>query len=334
MAPSVKHLGNNSTLKILCAVEQEKILGIAPLRKTRRQILGTNFGYEAIEPLTYRHSDYTGIITTKRKSECIKLFLNHLYSQKDWDIMYLNDIPDSSSALKQLLNVHTQIPDFTIKKGMKCFYIKIPKSTEELWNGLSANFRASLRKSMRRLQRDIGDIDLVEYEKIMNLEQAMKLFFDMHQKRLNYLGKAGAFKTQIFRDIYMDLAKLMDEKNWLRLYFLTVNNKPVSTAFTYEYGSRIFGQLVGFYPEFSKYGVGNITIFKLLEECISKRIKELDFLQGDDKYKSKWTKNYRNTVDITFVNKKKSSKIINFALNNVNNFPFINKILDRAVQMQ
>lgn len=61
MAPSVNLLEKKSSLKILCATEGNKLVGIAPFRKTRKSLNG-HFGYGVIEPLTNGETDYTGVI--------------------------------------------------------------------------------------------------------------------------------------------------------------------------------------------------------------------------------------------------------------------------------
>ena len=81
MAPSVNSMKKEHSLKILCASEGNKIVGIAPFRKTRRSLSG-NFGYSIIEPLTNGNTDYAGIIIAEKKKECLSQFLEYLFNQR------------------------------------------------------------------------------------------------------------------------------------------------------------------------------------------------------------------------------------------------------------
>ena len=327
MAPSVKHLADNKTLKVLCAKEGNKILGIAPLRKSRRRIF-THFGYDAIEPLAYGHSDYTGIILSDHKAECMQSFLTYLFDQKNWDIMYLNDIPQSSSLINLLKN-RDVIQNFSVEKGVICPYLTLPGSTEELLKNLSESFRINLQRYMRKLQRDRGKVNLIEYHETMTLDKAMQIFFRIHQLRWTAKGESGAFKDQAFRNLFMDSAKLLAEKDWLRLYFLTVDNKPAATMFALEYNKKMYYNISGFNPSYSAYGVGNLLILKILEECITKGIEEFDFMQGDEPYKFKWTKKYRTNFNFTFINNKQSARCMEVILNSMNSSPHAVKILSK-----
>jgi CelD/BcsL family acetyltransferase involved in cellulose biosynthesis len=74
------------------------------------------------------------------------------------------------------------------------------------------------------------------------------------------------------------------------------------------------GHLCGFDPNYSKYSVGNLLLWKVLEECVEKGISEYDFMQGNESYKFNWTDKQRQNMNVRFVNKKISSKLISLAI--------------------
>lgn len=317
MAPSVMYLSKNQTLRTLYATDGNKILAIAPLRKSRRSFNGL-FSYNVIEPLASGNTDYTGIILSEHETECLQMFLKHLFKQKDWDFIYLHDIPETSTLLNLFKKNHDQFPNFTVQEGIICPYLTLPDSTEELLSGLSARFRKNLRRSLRKLEHDQGKVELKEYQKLGSLEETMQILFDVHQKRWETLGEPGAFKTQWFRDMFLASAKLFAEKDWLRLYFLTADDKPTATLLAFEYNQKMYANIYGFNPIYSAYGVGNLTTMKVLERCIEKKIKEFDFMQGDEPYKFRWTTKYRRNFNIQFVNNKPTSKLIRLGIQAVN----------------
>ena len=52
------------------------------------------------------------------------------------------------------------------------------------------------------------------------------------------------------REITMQTIKFFAERDWLRLHFLTVNNRPVATSLDLEYGGKMYGHLCGFDPDY------------------------------------------------------------------------------------
>ena len=309
MAPSVNQLKKECTIKILCATEGNELVGIAPFRKTRKNLKG-NLGYSFIEPLTNGDTDYAGLIMAKQETNCIHQFLQYLYNQKDWDFMVLPDLPQASLTLELLKHTPKDLPKFKVEKGIICPYLKIPNSKEKLLANLSVKHQKNLQRRLRKLKKEHGKVELKQYYELGSFEQTMEIFFELHQKRWILKNKPGRFDNQKARDITLQTAKYFAEKGWLRLYFLTVNNKPVAAELNLEYNKKMYGHLGGFDPDYSNYSVGHLLTLKVLEECVEKGISEYDFMQGDEPYKFDWTSKYRQNMNVFCVNKKLSSMMI------------------------
>jgi CelD/BcsL family acetyltransferase involved in cellulose biosynthesis len=326
MVNSVKYLEKGRRLRILCIEDRGKIIAIAPLAQSRYS-LGGWLGYEVIEPLAYWHNDYNGLILAERAQECLSLFLNYLYEQNDWDFIYLYHIPETSMIFDILPKVKREFR-FETRKGAICPYLTVPDSMSLLMNGLSAKFRKNLRRSLKRLEQDYGRVELKEYNELGSLEETMQVFFNLHQKRWIGKGKVGAFADREKREVSLNSARLLAEKNWLALYFLTVNDKPIAAQYCFEYYQKTHYGLGGFDPAFSSYSIGNLMIMKVLERCIEKKIKEYDFMRGDESYKFTWSKEYRRNLNTKFVSNKLSSRLYDLGINTMKRAK-LTRVLDR-----
>ena len=309
MAASVMFFNKHQKLRILYVTDNNNIIGIAPLRQSQITLRGP-FGYSVLEPIAYGNTDYSSFILSKKTHKCLQIIFTYLYSKNDWNYLYINDVPEKSTLLDLLLKNRTLFPRFKVEKGIRCPYITIPSTMEELFQNLSANFRKNLRKSLRKLEKYHGKVELKNYYEIGSLEDTIKIFFNLHQKRWISKGDSGNFSSQEQRDIYLSTAKLLAKKNWFALYFLTVNNKPIAAKYCLKYKQVIYGNLAGLDPSYSTYSVGNLLMFKILERCIENKTKEYDFMQGEESYKYKWTKNYCRTYNLEFVNSTFNSQLI------------------------
>jgi CelD/BcsL family acetyltransferase involved in cellulose biosynthesis len=312
MAPSVNHLERENSLKILCATEGNQLVGIAPFRMTQRGLKG-HLGYRIIEPLTNGETDYNGIILAGQEDECLNRFLTHLFTQKDWDFIYFQDLPQTSQTL-ELIKKARNIPKCKIQKGIICPYINIPDSKEKLLATLSTRFQRNLRHSLHKLELEQGKVELKQYHELGSLEQTIEILFELHQKRWALKGKPGRFSNPTSCDITLQTAKYFADKGWLKFYFLTLKNKPIAVELDLVYGGKMYGHLKGFDPKYSKYSVGNLLTMKILEDCIKEGISEYDFMQGDEAYKFEWTNKYRQNTNIKWVNQKISSNLIDVFL--------------------
>jgi hypothetical protein len=306
---SVKNLQKNQKLKILYITSDDRIIAIAPLKSSHYNLRFV--GYDAIEPLDYGvATDYTGFILSEREHECLQIFLTYLYYQNDWNFLSINDIPETSTFIRLVTQKNNWGFKFSIEKGEKCPYITLPDSIDKFLNNLKPHRRKVLRWCLRSLERDHRKVELKEYHEIGSLEHTMNLFFELHQKRWIPRGKPGAFSSDKMRTIFLDRARLFAPKDWLGLYFLTVNDKPVAASYSLKYNKKLHLCLTGFDPEYYKYSVSNLLLIKIVEECIKQGFTEFDFMKGDELYKSKWTKEYRYNFNVRLVNRRLSSQII------------------------
>jgi CelD/BcsL family acetyltransferase involved in cellulose biosynthesis len=312
MAPSVNQLEEANALKILCATEGNELVGIAPFRISRRGLKGL-LGYGVIEPLTNGETDYTGIILSEQEDQCLYRFLTHLFSQRDWDFIYLPDLAEASQTL-EIMKKAKDIPKFKLKKGIICPYIALPDTKEKLLARLSTKFKRNLRYSLNKLEKEHGKVELKHYYELGSFEETMEVFFRLHQERWESKGKPGRFANQKSRDITLQTAKYFAEKGWLRMYFLTVNDKPVAVELNLTYQKKMYCHLKGFDPTYFKYSVGHLLTSKILEECIEGGFSEYDFMQGEEAYKFDWTTKYRQSSNLKWVNNKLSSNIVDLCL--------------------
>lgn len=84
------------------------------------------------------------------------------------------------------------------------------------------------KASIKRLR-----VEFVRYDKIGTVEEAMTIFFELHQKRQMAKGNSGVFSDGDKKSVHTDVANAFAEKGWLGLFFLTFNGQPVSAVYSY-----------------------------------------------------------------------------------------------------
>jgi len=292
-----KHYGKEKKLMILLAEDGEKIVAIAPLMYSIYRLLG--FKLRKIEFFA-EHTDYCNFILAEKKAESLKLFLKYL-DKLSWDCLELREIPENAESITILRKIRgkTQIQNETVSS--KCPYIPLSVSWDGFVKELSGNMRRNLRRRMRRLEEKYK-VEFKKQNEIDSLQQDMKTFFYLHQRRWQSKGREGSFVADPkFQDFLLDVSECFAEKRWLNLYFLTANNEPISAALCFEYSKTLYYYHPGFDPAYSKYGVGNLLIMHLLQDSIQKGIEKFDFLKGDESYKRDWTPLSRNNLEVRYV---------------------------------
>jgi CelD/BcsL family acetyltransferase involved in cellulose biosynthesis len=296
-----KHFGKGRELLVLAAEEEGKTLAIAPFMLSKYPVM--KFGHiSKIEFLGAPQSDYSNFIFIERENECLRSFINYLESEvSGWDVIELKELPESQLT-KHL--VDSILDDHSIRLHKKtavcniCPYIPLPSSSEIFVNNLSHSQRYNLNRSMKKLARSFA-VDFKDYADLgFSIVDAMNLFFRLHEMRWNGKGQSGVLAESDVQAFHLDIAKCFAEKSWLALYFLTLNNQPVSAHYGFEYGKKMYWYLSGFNTEYTSYSIGNIGMKLLIEKCINSGFSEFDLLRGEEAYKSHWTSAYRKNFEI------------------------------------
>jgi len=294
-----KHFGKNRKLRVLVAVDDGKVVGIAPFMLSRYRFL--RFGkLSRIEFIGFPHADYNNFILLEKDVELLRLFLDMLFEFSDWDLLDLRDIREGTASAEILsTSIDGRKSKLKLVNGTLCPYINLPHSVEAFMDRLSHNMQRNLRKRMRKLQENY-QVDFKTHRDFSSVDEAMETFFRLHQKRWRAKGKQGAFMSEDFRNFHLDVAKIFDEKGWLDLQFLTVDDEPVAAAYTFDYNLKKYGYLTGFDPEFGRFGVGNLLRLHLVEDCIRKGFREYDLTRDFEPYKADWATGVRRNLVARF----------------------------------
>jgi CelD/BcsL family acetyltransferase involved in cellulose biosynthesis len=298
-----KHFGEGKKLVILLVEDEKEILAIAPFVYSEHSFLGVG-NLKKISFVGSPESDYNSFILKEKKVKSVELIFDYLNKHIDWDYLELEDIPENSATMDLLRSTHLkkQYKHWEERQSTLCPFLTLPNSMDVLMEGLSKNMRQNLRRYSRKLEREYR-VELKNYDEIGSLEEAMETFFQLHQKRWESRGDLGAFNKPLFRNFHIDIAKCFAEKGWLRLYFLTVNDKPISTHYSFEYNQKVYYYLGGWDPEYSRYMVGSLFMMYDIEKCIQRGLKEYDMMRGIEPYKTRWTTKARKNITVSFVRK-------------------------------
>lgn len=310
-----KHFGKERRLRVLIIENENKIMAIAPLMRSEYSFLHLGKLHK-IEFIGTPHSDYNNFLLIEKETEYVKLFLNHLRKFDDWNLLELRDVCQGSMSANVFQNMSkSRSLRLNMMADTLCPYISLPTTKGEFLSRLSPNMCRNLRKRMRRLDKD-HKLGFKTQHNFSSLEEAMETFFELHQKRWSSKGKPGAFASRVFRDFHLSLARIFDEKGWLALHFLTVDDTPVAAIYSFEYNNKKYGYLTGFEPDFQQYSVGNLLKKHVIEECIGKGLREYDLTRGSESYKADWATGVRKNWVVRSVHKGLFARAYKWAYQN------------------
>ena len=309
------YFGKGRELKLFAAESQGPVSLVVPVMYSKCKVFGSKRC--RAEFVASGDSDYQGFLVTdfqKAARTVNHLIENIMEDSNDTDCITFGDVPEGSVTAKLLEGIHEKGFGASRSITSSCPYVPLPNNYELYSQTLGSNMRRNLKIWEKQALKDYR-VEFVKYAEIGNVKEAMKIFFDLHQKRQMAKGNCGIFSDNVQRNFHTDVAKAFAEKGWLGLFFLTFNDKPVSTVYSYEYNGKLYAYLCGFDPEYARYRPGHLAFKNLIKYGIGKKLRELDFLRGNEEYKSRWRAMVRNNLEFRIPKRGLKSKFYNWTAN-------------------
>jgi hypothetical protein len=150
--------------------------------------------------------------------------------------------------------------------------------------------------NIRRRQKKLEHCFNIRFELYHNSEMDKNLYLSlMAAFKLLLIKKFKAKKEfylftsdEIWR-FYKELFYKMIIEGEASLFVVYNENKPISFYLSYHFESYVMGVIPVFDLDYSKFGLGSITIKKMFELLYKNGVKKYDFYKGDYGYKKEWT---------------------------------------------
>lgn len=150
------------------------------------------------------------------------------------------------------------------------------------------NFRTSLRRRLKGLEACFnvqyrmyyGHIGLKEYEFLMQSLHTMLIRrFEQRNDENEALNRWNDYYGSTFS---------MINKQKASLYVIYDDLRPIQISLSYHHDKIMFLAIPSYDIDYAKFGLGNLSIAKLLEWCIENNYVMLDMGYGAFDYKVKW----------------------------------------------
>lgn len=282
-------LKDDESMLLACVVEGDSLLAILPLMKRNGEgwhSLSNNF--TSLFSLLLADNNQQEILT------CLVQGLSHLpfeslrlypVAENDRDMNHLQQVMESSG--------------FFCHRNFRFYnwiYRVQGQSFEDYMTARPARLRNTIARKHRKLEREHGyDIRLFTGN---GLQQAVADY--------NAVYKASWKGGEYFGGFVGSLVVSLSEPGWLRLAILYIAGEPAAAQIWFvAHGKASIFRLV--YDEAWKaYSPGSILTAYLMEHVIdTDKVKEIDFLTGNEHYKQDWMSERRDRWALVCLNRRK-----------------------------
>lgn len=289
-----RHLSGARRLHLILVREAGELIAIAPLcvrpPRIRRLI-----PFRVVEFLGTGSigSDYLDVIVRDgREPEAIGALADRLAAERF--VLDLAQVDRRSSLAARVGERLTARGWTRIERlGDVCPFIPLAGRTWETYlAALHGKHRSNFTRRHRALE-ERPDTRLALVTSETERGPALRAMIGLHRQRWQHRGGSDALHTSELLAFHDEFTKLALARDWLRLFILHVAGKPVAALYGFRYRDKFLFYQTGFDPEYSRQGVGQVTVGRVIKHAFEEGLGEFDFLHGDESYKFDWTKTVR-----------------------------------------
>jgi len=268
---------------------------IAPLMLTKKTV------FRILQFIGTGLSDYLDFFGDESISNSIPEIFSRLNSEKGWDLIFLSDILSDGGNLQALMDA-AKITGWKVDSRLYTVspYLPVEGGWQEFLYSKSSNFRYTLKRREKRLQKDGLKLDIRFISSDMLDQQIIN---DMAIIEANsWKSEAGTTKMQNDSDIafYRDFLQGFAQNNWLNIWMGYLNDKPVAYLINFDYDNKIWFYNGAYDNTANQYSIGSILTHYAVKDAFMRNKREYDFLRGEESYKSHWASKNRESYQIVF----------------------------------
>ncbi|WNH12217.1 GNAT family N-acetyltransferase [Thalassobellus suaedae] len=225
---------------------------------------------------------------TLNKVSIVNLFPNYFYA---------NHLQEKKNIKKSI--VQTKLNGYAVKLED---FLNIDSY---LKSNFKSNTKSSIVKRKNRLESCFNVNYKMYFGEILNedYERIMVSLKNMLYKRFLQKKATNEFFDK-WESYYSSTIKLILNKE-ASLFVIYANNIIIGLSLNYHAKDIFIGHVIAYDINYSKFGIGNTIVFKLIEWCINNNYSILDMGNGDLDYKLNWS-NYIYNYQYHIVYRKNS----------------------------
>lgn len=277
-----KNYGEKKELWLLTVWQEDALVGAAPLMLGVEKRLGLSFRH--LQSLGKPNTDEWDILVLSTPDAVVQAIFNYIKNNKNqWDSIELCELNSESSIVPLIKKQIDSMGIHVLPSKNEHYYIPTVASWEDYWKSLSKNTRDSIDKRYKQGKKKHS----LEFEHIRGSDvtwQHFETIFAINEKG-RYPEKYGSEQERAF---LKDLVACMHEKQWLEVFFLFMDDKPIA----FDYGFNIDGKFedwrTGYDMNYSTQAAGKILLYLMLKHQFEGSYHHFDFLRGAYEYKTQW----------------------------------------------
>jgi CelD/BcsL family acetyltransferase involved in cellulose biosynthesis len=273
--------GKSRELFFLVVREGDEVIGFAPLLR-RRSV----YGWRLLEFAGVGNSDYQDFVLPKDKPRAMAAICAFLRDHWwKWDRLALANVPGQSSSVALLERAARDSGLHLIDE----IHVPCPALNFEADPELARDLigRYSLRRPLNWFRKH-GNVTFRHVSSAEEVDRLLPQFFDQHRARWANVGKPSLFANALQQRFYELLARKLHTRGWLQFSVVELDGAPIAFHYGFDYAGCVTWYKPAFAVRYAGHSPGLLLTRQLIEDCLLRSRRELDFTIGDEAFKSRF----------------------------------------------
>jgi hypothetical protein len=282
-------LDDDQAMLLACVVDGNKVLAILPL---------LNGDGNTLYSLKHRYTTHYSLLLADDDQQQIVACLVQGLSQLPFKALLLEPVADNDSRINGL-QCFMETAGYTCERLFRSYnwiYRVQGQTYEEYMTARPARLRNTISRKKRKLDREHGfEIRLFTGD---DVPQAMSDYYAVYT--------ASWKANEQYVDFLDDIVAGFSRPGWSRLAVLYVKGQPVAAQLWFVLRGKASIFRLAYDEAWKQYSPGSIVTSFLMEYVIdTDKVKEIDFLTGNDAYKQDWMSDRRERFALSCVKSPK-----------------------------
>jgi CelD/BcsL family acetyltransferase involved in cellulose biosynthesis len=180
----------------------------------------------------------------------------------------------------------------------------LPRSWDELLDGLHRSMRGNIRYYPRLLERNGHKLAFRVADEATDVRASLPILFGLHTARANApTGERhrDRLKEPVRREFLDRLAAVLPNQGAMKIGILQVDGTDVAAQLWFERNGTIFLHYSGYDPEWAKFSVAMVVTSEIIRTGIERGLRRVEFLRGSKQFKTRWNTEQRIQTDVYYV---------------------------------
>lgn len=278
--------------------EHGNAVGIAPLCRAPFPDLGftqETLGWAGREVVS---GDFLGVACAPEHRRALTTALFAHLEQADWRLLMLGELDAAGDSQTMLIDMaqRRRLP-YRVQEPRMCPWITLPATFDDYLGGLGSSTRYHIRRRLRDAAKAGATVTVFEgAEAAARLPELKRL----HECRWRRDGQPGTLGRPGFLQFLEALCTAPPAGTSARLYLLGSEGHAAAALLLFRTANAALYYQAGWDPDspLAAQSPAVVLMAESIRDSIEAGLRYYEFLRGDEGYKAKWTKTWRNTSTV------------------------------------